>query len=408
MIRFGAVVLCAAMALSGLALGVSQAAGVLVVPTKAKVYVAGREVAFQNLGIAYNDPVAPANDPGVRTMLDLVQAQMTWQPGTRFAVVTRADGTLITLTVGSAALSVGGTSVAMPFAPFYKGDDLYLPLLPLGKALQLGVRGFASGYVFVPQVLAVQAHSDGQRTVIAMTTSAPAAYRTSYDSHKSELNVIFPGFGTDALGTQPLSGRDGRSIKVTENGPPGYPTTTVTVGVVHGVKFAAHRASGAPEVEAVLAKNESALHLADDSHAVGHVTRTSEATPTPEPSATPSSRPSAGAAPAASTASPVTPAPTRAPSAAPSSAPVATPAAAAPAPSGSPGITLQPEATDIGSPSPPPTPIQIRVTALRVAEIPAGGTRLTLTMSGGPVNFEWHRLDDPDNRFWLDVHGVTL
>ncbi len=425
--RFATRVLCAATALSGLLLARADAAGVPVTPTNAKVYVAGREVAFDHLGIAYNDPVAPAGDRGVRTMLDLVQAQITWQPGTRFAVVTRADGVLITLTVGSAALSIDGSATTMPFAPFYRDSDLYLPLLPLAKALQLGVRGFRGGYVFVPQVLAIKAHSDAQRTVVEMTTSAPAAYRTSYDSKAQVLSIIFPGFGTDAQGTQPLSGRDGLDIRVAENGPPGFPTTTVAIDVKRGVKFAAHRVNGAPAIDAVLAKNETALHLDDGTRAVGHVSAsqvnptpasTSAATmsPTPLPSGTPrvnsiaTARPIAMATPTPgrinSTATPIprgtatlalraTATPTPMPSASPSPLPA-------------PGVSAQVEPTDNGSPSPTPTPPETRITDVSAIDIPGGGTRVTLTLTGGPVSFEWHRLADPDNRYWLDIKGVTL
>jgi hypothetical protein len=382
----------------------SLGAGVAFTPSHAKVYVAGRQVPFERLAIAYNDPVAPANDSGVRDMLDLVQASMAWQPGTRFAVVTRADGTLITLTVGSAALSVGGAPVAMPFAPFYRDSDLYIPLIPLAKALQLGVRGFAGGYVFVPQVLTITPRNESRRTVVSMTTSAPAAYRTAYDSRLGVLSVLFPGFGTDAQGTQRVSGGHATSIKVSESGPPGYPTTTVAIAVKKGVKFAAHRASGAPVVDAVLATDEAALHLDDGTHAVGHVTR-ADLAPSPAPSAAASAKPSPIAPPVlqattppkalssteppkstAPTQAPVTPAPTRPPGTPAPTQPPVTPAPT-PTPTGSPGVQAQPETTDNGAPTPPPTPQQIRISAVNLAEIPGGGTRLTLTMSGGPVSF---------------------
>ena len=344
----------------------------------------------------------------MRTMLDLVQAQMNYQPGTRFVAITRADGTLITLTVGSAALSVGGSAVAIPFAPFYRDNDLYLPLLPLAKALQLGVRGFRGGYVFVPQVVAITAHTDAHRTIVEMTTSAPAAYRTSYDSHSGTLKIIFPGFGTDSQGTQPLSGRDGLDVRVSEDGPPGFPTTTVAIDVKRGVKFAAHRVEGAPAVDAVLATSESALHLDDGTHAIGHVSRNdANSSPSPAPpvrvtaTPTPQPLPTASPAPTSRPIARVTPAPSPTPTPSPTPAPTATAASSSPAP-------VAPEATDNGSPSPTPTAAEQRITEVAIAEIPGGGTRLTLTLTGGPVSFEWHRLADPDNRYWLDIKGVTL
>lgn len=418
MIRRSIGVLCAGAALSGMLAVPAPAAGVPVTPTNAKVFVAGKAIAFERLGIAYGDPVAPAGDAGLRAMLAQVQAQINWQPGTRFAVVTRADGVLITLTVGSNALSVDGRPVAMPFAPFYRDADLYVPLLPLGRALQLGVRGFKGGYVFVPQVLSIVAHSDAHRTVVSMTTSAPAAYRSAFDAKRGVLSIAFPGFGTDALGTQPLSGRDGTDVRTTEDGPPGFPTTTVSIGVKRGIHFAAHRVDGALAVDAVLARSEAALHLDDGTKAAGHVSRTAQSTPapptespataTPSPAQVPTAHPIYNSRPTpAPTSTPaVGPMPTPTPRITPTPTPTATPAI-------SPSVSAPPalsgaEPTDLGSPSPTPTPAEQRITDVSVTDIPNGGTRLTLTLTGGPVSFEWHRLADPDNRYWLDIKGVTL
>jgi N-acetylmuramoyl-L-alanine amidase len=384
-------------------------------PTNAKVFVAGKQIAFERLGIAYADPVAPAGDPGLRAMLAQVQSQINWQPGTRFAVVTRADGVLITLTVGSNALSVDGRPVAMPFAPFYNGADLYVPLLPLARALQLGVRGFKGGYVFVPQVLSITAHSDAHRTVVSMTTSAPAAYRSAFDAKRGVLSIMFPGFGTDALGTLPLSGRDGTDVRTTEDGPPGFPTTTVAIGLKHGIRFAAHRVEGALAIDAVLARSDAALHLDDSTKPAGHATRTAQSTPEPSPES-PASAPPSTPAPV-QTAHPVfvarpTPTPTAVVVPMPTPTPRTTPTptaspAVSPSAGSSPGLSGV-EPTDLGSPSPTPTAAEQRITDVSVTDIPNGGTRLTLTLTGGPVSFEWHRLADPDNRYWLDIKGVTL
>jgi N-acetylmuramoyl-L-alanine amidase len=98
----------------------------------------------------------------------------------------------------------------------------------------------------------------------------------------------------------------------------------------------------------------------------------------------------------------ITPAPTPTSSAATPASP------GSPSPSASGGLSAPVEPTESGSPSPTPTPAEIRITDIAINEVPGGGTRLTLTMSGGPVSFEWHRLADPDNRYWLDIKGVTL
>ncbi len=415
-------------------------AAVPVHATNAAVYVAGRQVMFEHLGIAYNDPVTPAGDAGLRSMLELVNAQLNWQPGTRFAVITRADGALITLTVGSIALSVDGSAVAMPFAPFYNGSELYLPLLPIAKALQLGVRGFRGGYIFVPQLVSVSPRSDAHRTIVAMTTSAPAAYRSSFDAKTNTLLVSFPGFGSAVRGSDiPISGSYGSAAKIAQSGPPGFPTTTVAIGVQRGVKFTAHRVDGEPTVDAVLARDEAALHLDDATKTSGHVTRAGDTTPPPVPSptppelrsgatATPTAAPSraplalATARPVPPTAHPViavaaatsrptsTPKPTATPTPMPTATPTPIPSAApSPTPSAAPtGPAAHVEATDTGSPPASPTPVEIYVTNVSATDIPGAGTRVTLTLTGGPVSFEWHRLAEPDNRYWVDIKGVAL
>ncbi|HLX01437.1 MAG TPA: stalk domain-containing protein, partial [Trinickia sp.] len=124
-------------------------------PSQAQVWVQGRQITFAHLAIAYGDPVVPADDPGLGAMLSTVAARSAWQPGTRFVAIARADGKLVTFASGSNAVSVDGVPTAMPFAPFTEGSRLYLPLLPLARALGLGVRGFRGGYVFVPQLLAI-------------------------------------------------------------------------------------------------------------------------------------------------------------------------------------------------------------------------------------------------------------
>ncbi len=366
-------------------------------PANAKVYVAGRQVRFEHFGIAYGDPVAPAGDAGVRAMLGLVDAQITWQPGTRFAAITRADGRLITFTAGSNVVSVDGAPTAMPFAPFYQGADMYLPLIPLAKALNLGVRGFKGGYVFVPQILAVRGRPEAQRAIVEMTASAPVEYRTTFNARAGTLAVSFPGFGTDIKGTIGLGAREAPRATVSMSGPPGYPTTTVLVSVARGERFASHHMAGNTGVELVVAKSEAALRVQDVATSTGTVRRS--ASSTPAPTATP--RPSATPTPAPTPTPTAIPTPVASPSAVPTAQPVVT-ASASVAPAAEP--------TDNGmSPSPQasPSPGEQKISAISVDDIDTG-TRITLTLTGGPVSFEWHRLADPDNRYWLDIKGVSL
>ena len=167
------------------------AAAAPVTGTQAQVWVSGRQIPFDHLGIAYGDPVVTTHDSGLRAMLGAVSARMASEPGTRFVAVTRADGQLITFTIGSNAVFVNGAATAIPFAPFSRDGDLYLPLLPLARALGLGVRGFHGGYVFVPQILSVSAHRDGARTVVHVQGSAHIAWRSAYEARAGARTLTF-------------------------------------------------------------------------------------------------------------------------------------------------------------------------------------------------------------------------
>ncbi|HXM17596.1 MAG TPA: N-acetylmuramoyl-L-alanine amidase [Candidatus Tumulicola sp.] len=389
--------LCAALSF-GLP-AATRAAGIPFTQTGAKVYVAGRQVHFQHLGVAYGDPVAPAGDAGLRDMLGLVAAQLTWQPGTRFAAITRADGKLVTFTLGSTAVSIDGTPTAMPFAPFSRDSDMYLPLIPLAKALNLGVRGFQGGYVFVPQILSVRGHAESDRTIVQMTASAPAEYKTAFNQRAGTLVMSFPGFGTDLKGTIALGTRTATRAAVSMAGPPGFPTTTVAISVARGERFAAHHMAGNAGVELIVAKSQAALRVEDVASSTGTVRRTERKTPAPASTPRPATPPPTPTATPAPTASPT---PTQTPAAMPSNVPTAQPMVTG---SASPAA----EPTDNGvSPAPQvsPSPGDQRITALTVDDV-ATGTRITLTLSG-PVSFEWHRLADPDNRYWLDIKGAVL
>jgi N-acetylmuramoyl-L-alanine amidase len=369
---------------------------------QSQVWVAGRQIAFDRLTIAYGDPVVTPRDSGLRAMLDAVSARMAWQPGTRFVAITRADGQLVTFTIGSNAVSVNGAATAIPFAPFSRNGDLYLPLLPLARALGLGVRGFHGGYVFVPQIASVSAHHDGARTVVHVQGSADIAWRSTYEARAATrmLTFSFPGFGTDLSRDLRIRDKVVAGATISESGPPGYPTTSIALALDGKAKFAAHRSADGVGMDIYVARGESALRVNATAATPGAVTQVtvSDRSPTPTPKATVIYIP---------------PAPPI----------VENFASPSPGPTNEQGITAAPEPTDTSSapavataqPMPQPSPSasssaapmsEHKITDVSVAQVPTG-TRITLTFDG-PVSFEWHRLGDPDNRFWLDIDRAVL
>jgi N-acetylmuramoyl-L-alanine amidase len=368
------------------ALGISwqiPAIAAAVTPTSAQVWVAGRQIPFDKLGIAFGDPVAPVNDSGLNAMLDQVAAHLAWQPGTRFVAITRADGELITFTVGSNAVSVNSAATAIPFAPFTQSGQLYLPLLPLARALGLGVRGFHGGYVFVPQILAISSRQDGPRTIVHVAGSGVISWHSAYaaQSRARTLSVSFPGFGTDlAADVQNRIGLVAHGT-IAESGPPGYPTTTLSLALLGKASFVARRGDGGAEMDIVVARDQAALKTTALTATPSAVTRvdTVVVSATTLPTSTPTPE----------AASP-------------------TPAVPEPVDTSSPQNGV-PTAVPIAEPSPSNSPAPLtdqKITAVSIARVPTG-TRITLTLSG-PVSFSWHRLGDPDDRFWLDLDHAVL
>lgn len=62
------------------------------------------------------------------------------------------------------------------------------------------------------------------------------------------------------------------------------------------------------------------------------------------------------------------------------------------------------------SPTPePPSPAPDGATMVTGVEVTTSDQGLTVAISiSGDATYEWHRLRDPDNRFWVDIKGATL
>lgn len=399
MMRRLAVVLAVAWLLASPNAAPAQPVGVSVASLNDHVFVSGREVRFEHLGSSRSEPVVRIDDAGIDDMLSLVGAKVQFQPGTRFIVITRVDGKLITFTVGSNAVGVDDASMAIPFGPFYEGKQLYVPLLALSRALGLSARRFHGSYAFAPQIVLVQRRIGKRRTVIEIQATAPLVWRTAYGGppHHPTLAITFPGFANAAGASVDLGGRDAKGATIAQQGPPGYPITSMTIDVMHGIRFATHRTAGGSMMDLILARNERDLALgavtATPSVQISTLPRTaSTAAPTAAPTVMQTVMPTTMPP------TPVTGTPLPVPTAVP--APEVTENSAAGTPSASPGPTasgIQPEAS--------PSPLQ-KITDVFVTDT-AGTSRITLAVTG-PVSFEWHRLAPPDNRFWIDISQAAL
>ena len=250
--------------LAGATAALAQGIGVTVGSNPAQIFVSGRELHFANLGTAHGIAVVRVDDDGMKNMLSTVGARLSWQPGTRFVAITRADGTLVTFTVGSNAVSVGDRSQGIPLAPFYQGNQLYLPLVPLAEALGLGVHRFPGGFAFLPQIVSAQRKIGQRRTVLEIRGSTPLTWRTSYSAKAGHatLTLQFPGFKNAATPKLWLGGRDARAASFVQSGPPGFPITTINIDVQRGVHFTSHRLPSGTGLDVIFARDNIDLRVA--------------------------------------------------------------------------------------------------------------------------------------------------
>ncbi|HXW51794.1 MAG TPA: N-acetylmuramoyl-L-alanine amidase [Candidatus Acidoferrales bacterium] len=381
--------LCLAAAVLAIAAGQANAQQVSVNLTadRSQIYVAGHQVRFDRLSDASGTLFVAVGDAGLDELLTLVGARLQYQPGTRFVVFTRADGKLVTFTVGSNAATVDDASQAITAAPFTLGDRLYIPLIALSGALGLSTRQFAGGYALSPEIVSVTRSIGQRRTIVQVAATGPLSWHTEYgsDPKKPALVITFQGFSNAAGSRVELGGREAKMAVISQQGPPGYPISSITIDAVHGVKFAVHRTSSVA-MDLVLAKdpNDLALRSTPDFGPLVQLGPTQSV---------PSATPQVAAPSPSATAQPSGLVPTAIPE------PEVTE-------EGSPGASLSPVPLGSGaSPSPSSQPIE---KVLQVVEADAPGvSRIALTMSG-PVTFEWHRLADPDNRFWVDISQAEL
>jgi N-acetylmuramoyl-L-alanine amidase len=368
-----------------------------------QIFVSGREVRFEHLGTSHGEPVVRVDDAGLASMLQILGAKVQFEPGTRFVVFTRADGELITLTVGSDVVSTDDTSTTIPFGPFYENGQLYVPLLALTRALGLFARHFRGGYAFAPQIILVQRHIGQRRTVVEIRATAPLGWRSTFDGPPKHptFTLTFPGFANAAGATIDLGGREAKIATLDQQGPPGYPITSLTIDVMHGVKFASHR-TAASSIDLILARSDKDLALRSVIATPSvQISTTPKVMPTQSPTAAPTAVPTI--VPPASTTNSATPAAKAGES--PGPVPTAVPAPEVTDNSGaSPGASPSPGASGV-EPSPSPSPLE-KIIDISVTDA-ADASRVTLSLTG-PVSFEWHRLAAPDNRFWIDISQAAL
>ena len=81
------------------------------------------------------DLAVSTHDPQLKAFLDRLGASLTYEPQSRYAIITAQDRRTIVFTVGDRAYTAGGIALRAPFAIRSDGNDVVLPFFALARAL---------------------------------------------------------------------------------------------------------------------------------------------------------------------------------------------------------------------------------------------------------------------------------
>lgn len=289
------------------------------------------------------------NDPGLRTLLREVGAVVTWHPGERYVLITTAEPIVINFSVGDTRYDVGPLSAQATQAPYLgAGDEVFLPFNELLSALYLAPKREGNTNLLQPQLASVDVQGSGTQALLVARAGSALHPRVVSDS-SDRVVYEFDGVGSMLNRNRSLNAGGIRGLEVTTTGSARDPKTFVTVLLNPGARHdAPHSNSG--DFEVAFGGNGGAPPLV--------------ANQAPPPQATPAATP-------------------------PPEQPQQQPTTVTPAPQDQ-----------------PPSQGVATITAVNVAGS-NDGANITVAVNGN-ANFEWHRLRDPDNRFWIDIKGATL
>ncbi|HEY4440208.1 MAG TPA: N-acetylmuramoyl-L-alanine amidase [Candidatus Elarobacter sp.] len=195
---------------------------------------------FQGTRLIFESPV-PQNgdlavstrDPGLRRFLDRLGATFSYEPQSRYAVITAQDRRTIVFTVGDPWYTAAGVRSRAPFAPTADGSDVVLPFLTLARALYVEPVADGGEMVLQPRIGVLDVHADGSRTIVTVRAAMPLITQNTNDL-PDRLQLTFVGQGTSLAPSRRAPGSALDAIDLTPGGTVRVPTTTLTLAGIPG------------------------------------------------------------------------------------------------------------------------------------------------------------------------------
>lgn len=305
-------------------------------------------IVFTHLATSNGPTMVGVNDPGLRTLLRDVGAIVTWHSGERYVLITTAEPVVMNFSVGDTRYDVGPLSAQAASAPYVSpNDEVFLPLSELLAGLSLAPKPDGGVTVLQPQLSSIGVQGTGSQAILVARAGEPLHGRVVSDT-SDRVVYEFDGVGSTLAHSRNVDAGGIRGLEIATSGSARNPKTIVTVLLNPGSRHDAIRSSSG-DFEVAFGGN--------------------------------------GGAPPLTASAPSLP-------------------ASAPQSSSEPRDTTGALATT-GEPQDQPTaPNAATVTGVVVVPKPDGAA-VNIAVTGN-ANFEWHRLREPDNRFWIDIQGAQL
>lgn len=305
-------------------------------------------LSFSHLSQASGSTMVGINDPGLRALLREVGAVVTWHPGERYVLITTAEPIVVNFSVGDTRYDVGPLSAQASQAPYVgTNDEVFLPLNELLGALYLAPKHEGNATILQPQLASIDVQGGGSQAVLVARGGAPLHPRMVSDT-SDKVVYEFDGVGSTLNRNRSVNAGGIRALEVATTGSARDPKTFVTVLLEPGARHdVPHSNNG--DFEVAFGGNGGAPPLVA---AAPTASQPQQSEPTPSPA--------------------------------------------------------QPETSPQASPFATDAPAQSGAVVTNVSVASStDGASVTIEVNGN-ATFEWHRLREPDNRFWIDIKGASL
>jgi len=337
-------------------------------------WFAGTELIFEHADRVDDEIAVRGSDPGLQRFLARAGATLSWEPNSRYVVVTTADRRTLTFTLGVPHFQTSSGGESVPLRAYIDGNDVYLPFLTLARALYVQPVLEAGQYVLQPQIGALSVRAEGRRTVVSLVGGTQLRFNKAIDE-PGRMTLVFLGTSSTLAPTRAVDMPGLGRIDVTVAGTTRNPSTVVTFATPPGTSRALLPSPNRNEIDVAFGGPDVAqAGIPVPMQGVTPIGRNAVVATQPVPAAVPL----LATAPAI---------PTAVPTAVPPA--VSTPYAAAPP----------------AAPLPGPSAASAVVTGIDV-ENPAPDALLIHIATTPGIPFEWHRLGI--DRFYIDFANATL